>query len=193
MGTATTTTVGLGLSSGFASFLVTALILHLTGRVQHKAPEKPLSFVKWAGLAALLVIMAFIEEAVFRWFLIGVGSNWVGFVPALIGSSLLFTLAHRPNGKLKYLTLMNLTLVGLVLGTVFWWWGIWVATAAHFGWNLAEWGLGYTVSGEKVRHALPSPTIRIIEGEPFGPEGHWATSVVLYAVVLVMLRFHIHL
>lgn len=185
--------MGLGLACGFASFLATAGILHLTGRVERQSPPKPLWFSRWVGIAVLLLVMAFAEEALFRWFLIGVGSRWIGFVPALLGSSVLFTLAHRPNGRLKYLTVMNLTLVGLILGTVFWWWGIWVATAAHFGWNLAEWGLGYTVSGEKVRQVLPSPTIRMIQGEPFGPEGHWATSVVLYLVVLVMLRFNLHL
>lgn len=193
LGTTTTATLGLGLASGFISFLVTAVILHLTGRVEHKDPPNRLSLAQWAGWAGLLLGMAFVEEALFRWFLIGEGSHWVGFVPALLGSSVLFTLAHRPNGKLKYLTLMNLILVGVILGTVFWWWGIWVATASHFGWNLAEWGLGYTVSGEKVREVLPSPTIRVIRGEPFGPEGHWATTLVLYGIVLVLLRFNIRL
>jgi hypothetical protein len=190
LGTTTTATLGLGLASGFISFLVTAVILHLTGRVEHKDPPNRLSLAQWAGWAGLLLVMAFVEEALFRWFLIGEGSHWVGFVPALLGSSVLLTLAHRPNGKLKYLTLMNLILVGVILGTVFWWWGIWVATAAHFGWNLAEWGIGYTVSGEKTRQVLRSPTIRVIRGEPFGPEAHWATTVVLFVVATILTRFH---
>lgn len=182
--------IGLGLAGGFVSFLAVAAILSLTHQVDQKMPDQTLQTGQFLGLLVLISVMAFIEEGIFRWLLLGVTSRWVGFLPAWLGSSAIFTVAHRPNGPLKYGTVLNLILVGLILGMIFWWWGIWVAAAAHAGWNLAEWGLGYTVSGEKTRQVLRSPTIRVIRGEPFGPEAHWATTVVLFVVATILTRVH---
>lgn len=178
--------IGLGFAAGFASFLAVAAILGLTHQVEQKTPDRTMPFGLFLGLIVLIMFMAFVEEGIFRWLLVGVASRWVGFLPALTGSSILFTIAHRPNGALSFRAILNLMLVGVILGVVFWWWGFWVAVAAHAGWNLAEWGLGYTVSGEKTRNVLPSPAIRIIAGEPFGPEAHWAATVVLFLVALAL-------
>lgn len=180
--------LGLGLVGGFFSFLVVAGMLSVGKRVERRPLEHPpLPLGRFLGVAVLILVMAVLEEGVFRWFMIGQGSRWVGLVPAFLASMALFALAHRPNGPLHYGAVLNLLLVGMVLGWVYWWWGIWVAAAAHAGWNLAEWGLGYTVSGEKTRQYLPSPAVRVIPGEPFGPEAHWSTTVVLLLVAMALV------
>jgi len=127
---------------------------------------------------------------VFRWLVIGQLSHVVGLVPAFLVSVVAFTLAHRTNGRLTYGATLNLALVSVVLGFIYLRWGVYVAAAAHGGWNLAEWGMGYTVSGEKNRQLLPSPARREIKGEPYGPEAHWSATIVLLTVLVVLIDLY---
>ena len=114
--------IGLGFAGGFVSFLAVAGILRFTHQVDQKVPDQTLQTRQFLGLIGLIIVMAFIEEGLFRWLLLGVTSRWIGFLPAWLGSSAIFTVAHRPNGPLKYGTVLNLILVGLILGMIFWWW-----------------------------------------------------------------------
>lgn len=180
--------IGIGLVAGFVSFLMVAGILKWRGRVERKPLESVLKFSTFIKISLLILLLAYLEEGLFRWLLIGQASRSIGLLPAFLISVGLFALAHRPNGALHYVAWINLLLVGMELGVVYLFWGLWVAAAAHAGWNLAEWGMGFTVSGEKTRRYLPSPAIRVIPGEPFGPEAHWATTVVL-ALALVITQW----
>jgi len=189
----TSGTMSIGLAGGFFAFLLVAGLLHITRRVERRPVEKPLAGRTFLGVSALLLVLAFVEEAIFRWFLIGWLSRWIGLVPAFIVSAIFFTASHRSNGPLNFGAIINLLLVSFILGLVFLHWGIWVASAAHAGWNLAEWGLGYTVSGEKTRRVIPSPAVRIIPGEPYGPEADWTATVVLAGILGVLLWiYHPH-
>ncbi|MCY0899238.1 MAG: CPBP family intramembrane metalloprotease [Firmicutes bacterium] len=180
----------LALGIGFFAFMLVSLILTTTHQVEQRPAAQRVGGARFWMTAFLFLPMAFVEEAIFRWFFIGELRWVIGLIPAFLLSMGLFILAHRPNERLRFMAVLNLAIVGAILGFVFLRWGIWVATAGHAGWNLAEWGMGYAVSGEKTRALLPAPIYRVVKGEPFGPEGHWSTTVVLLAMLFVLVDVH---
>lgn len=174
------------LGSLFAFLVVWAILRRSeTIAVSHSESSPPRG--PWWRLAVLLLIMAVIEEGVFRWLIIGQGQHIIGLGPAFILSLVLFAVAHRQNGPLTFFTTINLVLVGLILGVIFLWWGIWAAVAAHFGWNFAEWITGFTISGEKTRFLLPAPLERRIHGYPYGPESHWSATLVMMICLSILI------
>lgn len=179
-----------GFAVGFFAFVAVAMLLGRLKLIDYTPRETPLSFGRFFGTAFVFLPMALFEEFIFRWFLIGQLMRVIDLVPAFLISIAAFTAAHRPNGRLSFLSILNLAIVSVVLGFVFLRWGIWVAAAAHAGWNLAQWGMGYAVSGQQTRKILPSPSTREVRGEPFGPEGHWTTTVVLLVVLVILIASH---
>lgn len=185
--------MAVALAAGFFSFVAVSLILRLTRQVVVIKPDKRMNGFGFLGIALVILPMAAIEELLFRWLAIGQLGRLIGLVPAFLVSMILFAFAHRGNGRMNFGAIFNLLVVSAVLGMVYLNWGVWVAAAAHAGWNLAEWGLGYNVSGEKNRRFLPAPIHREVKGEPFGPEAHWSASLVLLTVMLVLLDLaHVH-
>lgn len=182
--------LALALASGFFSFVAVSVILTLTRQVEIRPQERRLGGIKFIALALAFLPMALVEEFLFRWLLIGQLNRWIGIIPAFLLSIAAFVAAHRPNGRLRFLTVLNLAIVSAVLGFVYLRWGLWVVSAAHAGWNIAEWGMGYAVSGEKTRTLLPAPVHREVKGEPFGPEGHWSTTIVLLSVLFILVDLH---
>ena len=178
-------TVALALAAGFFAFVAVSVLLRASGQVEIKPIERRLSGPRFLLIAVVFLVMALVEEFIFRWLLIGQLARLVTLIPAFVISVVLFILAHRPNARLHYLTVLNLAAVSVIFGLVYLRWGLWTVAAAHAGWNLAEWGLGYAVSGPKTRVLLPSPAHREVKGEPFGPEGHWVATVVLLAVLAI--------
>lgn len=179
--------MGLALAAGFFSFVAVAVIVRLTQQVEWVPQDKRIGGGAFLGIAALLLLMAFIEEGLFRWLVIGQGSRFLGLAGAFLLSVVLFTLIHRANGRMSFGAALNLLVVSVILGFVYLRWGLWVAAAGHAGWNLAEWGLGFNVSGPKNRQYLPAPAHREIKGEPYGPEAHWGASLVLLTVLLLLI------
>lgn len=178
-------TVALALAAGFFAFVAVSLLLRWTGQVESQPIAERLSGPRFLLIALAFLPMALFEEFIFRWLLIGQLARLITLAPAFVTSVVLFIVAHRPNARLHYLTVMNLAAVSVIFGLVYLRWGLWTVTAAHAGWNMAEWGLGYAVSGPKTRTLLPSPAHREVKGEPFGPEGHWAATVVLLVVLAI--------
>jgi membrane protease YdiL (CAAX protease family) len=186
--------VAVAFAAGFFSFIVVSLVLGRLRLVEYGSVESRLGAFRFFSTAFLFLPMALVEEFLFRWLAIGELSRIIGLIPAFLFSIAAFILAHRPNGRLSFITILNLAIVSVVLGLVFLHWGLWVVSAAHAGWNLAEWGLGYAVSGQKTRALLPSPARREVKGEPFGPEGHPVATVILLMVLVMLLtaaRLHL--
>lgn len=181
--------LALALGIGFFAFVLVSILLTASKQVEVSHQGRVTGW-RFFGTALSFIPMAFIEEFFFRWVLIGQFQRIVGLIPAFLISIVAFVLAHRPNGRLGFLTVLNLSLVSVVLGFAFLRWGLWVVTAGHAGWNIAEWGMGYAVSGEKTRALFPSPLRRDVKGEPFGPEGHWTTSVVLLVMLAILINLH---
>ena len=149
--------------------------------------------VRLAALVLVLLPPAFMEELAFRCTpLVGM-TTAIGRGGALLLTSVLFGLVHRFNPGVTVLALGNIALAGAFLGlTFFARGGLWTATGAHVGWNLALAGLAAPVSG------LPFdvPWLDFNPGHPawltgglFGPEGGLVATVVLVAGVAWVIRW----
>lgn len=144
---------------------------------------------------ALMVLVAFSEELVFRGYILGnlmeVSSNkW----NALLLSALLFAMVHVSNAGINFVAILNLLLAGLLLGLNYVYTkNLWFSIFFHFGWNFFQGPvLGYEVSG------LGLPGILQVEmsgnplltGDKFGFEGSlMATFLLLTAILLLYLVF----
>lgn len=106
----------------------------------------------FASLTAFLFLAAWTEELLFRGYPLQAVAEAAGPTAAILGTSVLFSLAHAANpglaGELldgvsmaEILPLVNLGLAGVVLGLAFWrTYSIWFATGVHLGWN---WLMGF--------------------------------------------------
>ena len=172
-----------GLGAGILAFGLVHVLLVATGRSERGPVDRAGAIGQWARAVAILAVASFLEELVFRAGLVGLGRRWIGIPAALAVSTVAFGWAHVLNGRGTRWVPVNLGLVGVALGLVYLRWGLWAAAGAHAGWNLAQWGLGYTVSGERTRAVLPSVQSRGVKGVPYGPEGDWTAGVVLAGVL----------
>jgi membrane protease YdiL (CAAX protease family) len=134
---------------------------------------------------AVLLPAALAEELMFRGVPLIVLSRAFGRIPAIVGLSLLFGLVHLSNPGITELAVANIAIAGVFLGLAFFTpGGLWTATGAHLGWNLALAGLAAPVSGLP----LPMPWLDYftegpawLTGGSFGPEGGVIAALCLLA------------
>ncbi len=150
-------------------------------------------FGRLLTLALVLLPAALFEELAFRGVLVAGLIQGLGRVSGVGVGAVLFALAHRNNPGVTPLALGNIALAGIFLGATFLArGGLWTATGAHLGWNLALAGSGAAVSG------LPFeiPWVDFIPGEPswltgglFGPEGGLLATGALVLGTVVVVRW----
>lgn len=183
---------GFGLALGLAGLAQAAgLLAHSGWRLDGGTLGSYLARV--LGLTALLLPPAFMEELAFRGAAIGGMARGVGRFGAVAVTATLFSLAHGNNAGVTLIGLGNIALAGVFLGlTFFTRGGLWTATGAHLGWNLALAGLAAPVSG----NAFDIPGIDFVPGTPawltggnFGPEGGLLATGALLLGVLVVGRW----
>ncbi|NOT09473.1 MAG: CPBP family intramembrane metalloprotease [Gemmatimonadales bacterium] len=150
----------------------------------------------WLGsvgvTAALLFPAALAEELMFRGVPLVALSRAFGRLPAMLALSLLFGLGHLFNPGITLLAVLNIALAGLWLGAAFFSaGGLWTATGAHLGWNLALAALAAPVSG----WPFPMPALDYGPGGPawltggeFGPEGGVIASLCLIGGLYYLSR-----
>lgn len=146
-----------------------------------------------ALIAGALALPALSEEIVFRGLPLVLLAGVVGRWKAIVVTSVLFGLSHWSNPEVTALGLANISLAGILLGTVFFApGGIWAAWGAHLGWNLSLAALGAPVSGLP----LSIPLLEYDPGGPawvsggaFGPEGGVLASVAMIGAIAVALRW----
>lgn len=137
------------------------------------------SVASWIGTVArtavVLLPAALVEELMFRGVPMVALSGALGRLPAIAILATLFGLGHLLNPGVTPLAVLNIIVAGLWLGAVFFTpGGLWTATGAHAGWNLALAALAAPVSGLP----FPMPWLDYLPGGPtwltgggFGPEG----------------------
>lgn len=179
--------LGEGFIAGALLFAATALLLRLLGRI-HSAPGAPTPWTSYVRTGFFLGAMSAVEEFIFRAGMLGLGRGIVGLVPALIISSVLFSLSHSFPMRIPWRASLNITLIGLLLGIIYVRYGIWAAVGVHWGWNGLEWGLGFTVSGEHTSRYLPVPShVRKLPRTPYGPEASWTAMLTIAGALLTVL------
>jgi hypothetical protein len=153
----------------------------------------PGAWTQSVALTALVLLpAAFVEELMFRGAPLVALARHFGRLPAIIGLSTLFGLAHLLNPEVTPLGVANIILAGVFLGIMFFTsGGLWTSTGAHLGWNLTLAGLAAPVSGLPI----PMPWLDYapggpawLTGGPFGPEGGLLATLCLLGGCLVAGR-----
>ncbi|MDO7252951.1 CPBP family intramembrane glutamic endopeptidase [Helicobacter cappadocius] len=88
----------------------------------------------WQFILANLFFVSLAEETLFRGYIQKRLNDFIGSIPALLITAVLFGLIHYHGG---YLLIVFATLAGLIYGIAWMWSGrIWISTFFHFGLNL---------------------------------------------------------
>jgi hypothetical protein len=137
---------------------------------------------------ALMIVVAFIEELLFRGYvlnnLLQSMNKWV----ALAISAAVFALVHGANPDVTVLAVVNVFLGGLLLGLNYIYTrNLWFSIFFHFAWNFFQGPiLGYDVSGLKMQslfhQSLTGPGLWT--GGPFGFEGSLLCPLLLTASIV---------
>lgn len=139
---------------------------------------------------ALLVLVSFAEELVFRGYIL---NNLMQSLPkesALIVSALLFTLFHSLNPDFNLIGMMNIFLAGILLGINYIHTkNLWFAIFFHFSWNFFQGPvLGFQVSGLELPALLQqnSKGSVLLTGGPFGPEASLLATIVMSITAIIL-------
>lgn len=166
---------GLGLGLGLGA-LAMAVAVPAGGALWREDGGSLPAWLGTVGRTALVLLpAALVEELMFRGVPMVALSRAFGRAPAVIVLATLFGLGHLLNPGVTPLAVLNIIVAGIWLGAVFFTpGGLWTATGAHAGWNLALAALAAPVSGLP----FPMPWLDYAPGGPawltgggFGPEG----------------------
>ncbi|HEX4965364.1 MAG TPA: CPBP family intramembrane glutamic endopeptidase [Thermoanaerobaculia bacterium] len=170
--------------AGSLSIGVTILALYATGHYQLMSFR---GFGQAAGILATIWIAAVLEEVAFRGILFRILEEGIGTGAALVGSAVIFSVSHLANNGVHWVTVLSVTLAGLMLAAVFIVSrNIWVVAACHCCWNATIFMIGLPLSGENWRAQAPFETVShgsvLWTGGAFGPEDSLVNIFVSIAI-----------
>lgn len=139
-----------------------------------------------------VVVLATMEELMFRGILYRIIEEWGGTIVALLVSAGLFGLMHITNDNADWISVLSATSGGLIMGTLYSLTGrLWIPIFFHISWNFTQAVFGSTVSGtdmfgtyfDSVREGP-----QWLTGGPFGVENSLVTIGLLFLVIGLLLR-----
>ena len=175
----------LAAAAGALSIGVTILILYATGHYQIVSFR---GFGQAPGILGVIWIAAVLEEVAFRGILLRILDERIGTKAALVASAVIFGVVHLANNGAHWISLLSVTLLGLMWGGVFIVSrNIWVVAAHHSCWNATIFMIGLPLSGtENWRASAPWETVYhgsdLWTGAAFGPEDSLVNLVVSSAI-----------
>ena len=134
------------------------------------------------GVFFLLLCGAFLEELVFRGYVLRKLHEKFPLIISLSISSLIFCLIHFNLSEIAIFPMINIFLAGMLLGVLFIKTkNIWLATGFHFLWNYVQTILGFNVSGEEYPSflILNFESMNLFNGGDFGFECSYVCSIIL--------------
>lgn len=148
-----------------------------------------LGSLRFAGEMAMVAVF---EEILVRGILFKAMERWLGSLPALLASALLFGLAHLPNEGAGLLSTLNVTLAGLFFAAAYLASGrLWLGAGLHFAWNFSAGHLfSAVVSGHKAQAGLLYGELvgpAWLSGGAFGIEASAVTLLLLIAASAPLL------
>lgn len=153
---------------GSASIGVTILVLFATGQVQLVSQRE------WgpaAPILGLIVIAAVIEELAYRGLLFRILEEKSGTTIAALVAAVIFGAVHLANHGVTGVTLISVTLAGLIWSGVFVVTrNLWAAAAHHAAWNATIFLTGLPLSGD-VLWRTQSPGVTELKGSTFWTGG----------------------
>lgn len=183
---------GLGFFGALAILGAGSLILIATGYISFISAT--FEIVPLLLEIAIMIVVAFVEELLFRGYLLNnllqSMNKWI----ALTISSVLFASFHQINPDITLFAVLNIVLAGVLLGLNYIFTkNLWFGIFFHFTWNYFQGPiLGYDVSGLKlpsvIQQTISGP--EVWTGGPFGFEGSLLCPLLfLIAIIVFGYRF----
>lgn len=122
-------------------------------------------------------------------------SNCEAAMIAVAITSLIFGALHIGNPHTTWLSTLNITIAGIMLGVPY----ILTNSLAlpiglHFSWNFFQGGIfGFSVSGRSVQESIIQASVdgpELITGGRFGPEGGLAGTIVIIGLIILILIYY---
>lgn len=185
-----TNEAGLGFFGAIAMLGVGSLILVASGYISFISATFNISPLILE--VAIMVVVAFVEELLFRGYLLNNLLQSMNKWLALAISSVLFALFHEANPEVTIFAIINILLAGILIGLNYIFTkNLWFGICFHFAWNYFQGPvLGYDVSGLKltsvVQQTITGP--EVWTGGPFGFEGSLLCPL-LFAAAIVIFTF----
>ncbi len=184
-----------GAAGGFFLISVSAAVLSLTGSYRVLTAE--FNIVNMLAGFAVILGMATAEEIIFRGVLYRIGEEWLGRIPALGFSAVLFGLAHISNDGANILSLLSAVSGSVMLCLAY---SVtkrlWLPLFLHAGWNFAQMFYGINISGMNefaiyapIKSSLSGP--EWLGGGIFGIESSVPAIVSVILVSIALYRFSV--
>jgi membrane protease YdiL (CAAX protease family) len=145
------------------------------------------------------LFVAYLEEIVFRGYILNQLMTSFSKFWALVWSSLLFALIHGLNPNMDWFSFSSLFLAGIFLGiTYIYTKNLWFAIALHFSWNFFQSLIGFNVSGHDFYSIINFEVIspNRLNGGNFGLEGSYISTIIeilfIFLVVLYYSKYKKH-
>lgn len=138
--------------------------------------------------------VAFFEELLCRGLILGQLISCTNKYLALAISAVIFSMAHFFNPNVSAISLINIFLAGIILGSVYIFTrSLWFGISLHLFWNFFQDQLGFAVSGTSFAPALElsEPGNKILTGGDFGFEGSIISTIMLAIAITVILAVYI--
>lgn len=138
-------------------------------------------------LTLLFMVVSVLEETIIRGYILKNLMSSFNDYAALITSSAVFALMHIFNDNLTLVSLLNLFLAGILLGTSYLHTqNLWFPIGLHLGWNLFQSLFGFNVSGMNAYSVIEIEFQRenYLSGGSFGFEG--SLLCILAQIVLII-------
>lgn len=177
---------------GIGAFIMTAgyLLLLFLGEINFE--RVIFDFKEIIISIFLFIIVAVMEELLFRGYILKNLMISFNKYVALIVSSVLFAFMHGLNPNIDLFALTNLFLAGILLGISYIHTkNLWFPIALHLSWNLFQTILGFNVSGQKTYSLIEFGITEnnLLNGGKFGFEGS-VLSVIAMLVTIVGIEIY---
>ena len=148
----------------------------------------PAQIIYWAlAWGAVFLMVALVEEYMFRGYLLYTLGDGIGFWPAAIIMAVLFAYGHARNSGETRIGVIMTAMFAIFASIILWRTGsLWVAVGAHAGWDWGEsFFYGVSDSGIQAPGHLLNPRVQgpdWLSGGSVGPEGSILALFLLMAM-----------
>jgi len=182
-----TNEAGLGLVAALAILGIGSLLLVATGNITFISANLSISPLMLE--LGLMLIVAFVEELIFRGYLLNNLMQSMNKWLALLITSVLFALFHQSNPDVTLVAIINILLAGFLIGINYIFTrNLWFGICFHFAWDFFQGPiLGYEVSGLKLSSLLQQVASgsEFLTGGEFGFEGSLLCPL-LFALFIII-------
>ncbi len=169
--------------------LINVLLANTSLTIAYSSFAKTLFYI--VLFAAGIFVLVLYEELVSRGYVLKTLEKHTGTIPAVIVSSLIFSLVHISRPEISALVLINIFLAGVILSLIcIHYNSLWAPVGIHFGWNFFLWFFNFPVSEQK----WPNPLFKLeylkhnlVIGSTFGPEGSILLTLILVGAIVYFL------